>query len=321
MSKWIDNKAFDRLTRTQYGRISWAQLKYLGLSDNRIHWCIKHGYLIPLHPKVYAVGHAAPSREADLWAAILYAGPGAMLSHRTAAQWRGLIDYPPHSIDVSTPRQIKSISGIKVYGRRRLARHRYDHLPITSIPQTVLDLAAASDVELVRHALAVLDFRGEDVLGLDKICGRGRLGTTVLHQALATHQPELAHTRSKLELRFLHWCERHQIPVPQFNVELLPKIVTDAYWPEARLVVELDGYANHKSRAQLRNDKRKDLKLRTAGFTVHRYDWDLLDAEDVLDEVRKDLRGAQARPRPTPSAPPRRKHRPGRHQARRQPSG
>jgi hypothetical protein len=30
------------------------------------------------------VGHRAPSVEADLWAAVLYAGPGAMLSHATA---------------------------------------------------------------------------------------------------------------------------------------------------------------------------------------------------------------------------------------------
>ena len=85
----------------------------------------------------------APSREADLWAAILYAGPGAMLSHGTAAHWRGLIDYPPPTIEVSTPRKTKSISGVKVYARREFQRDFHDRLPVTSIAQTVLDLAAS----------------------------------------------------------------------------------------------------------------------------------------------------------------------------------
>jgi len=41
-------------------------------------------YLHPELLRVYAVGHRAPSVEADVTAAVLYAGPGAMLSHAAA---------------------------------------------------------------------------------------------------------------------------------------------------------------------------------------------------------------------------------------------
>jgi hypothetical protein len=56
---------------------------------------IKRGYLNPKLPGVYAVGHGAPGIEGDLAAALLYAGPGAMLSHGTAAWWFGPIDTRP----------------------------------------------------------------------------------------------------------------------------------------------------------------------------------------------------------------------------------
>lgn len=70
----------DRLAaviRGQYGRVTRAQLVALGMPHSTISRRLRSGYLTRVLPKVYAVGHTAPSHEADLWAAILYAGPGA----------------------------------------------------------------------------------------------------------------------------------------------------------------------------------------------------------------------------------------------------
>ena len=39
-------------------------------------------------------------------------------------------------------------------------------------------------------------------------------------------------------------------------------------------MVELDGYDNHSSRAQIKRDRRKELELRAAGFLVIRYTWE-----------------------------------------------
>ena len=248
----------------------------MGVSNGTVASWIKNGYLIRVLPKVYAVGHTAPSREADLWAAVLYAGPGAMLSHGSAGHHRTLIIYAPGMIHVSTPRvNIKSIPGvIHVHAGRELERATHLGIPTTTNPQTVLDLAASEDFKVVRRALAVLDYRKQlDLQALDAICGKGRRGATVLKRALERHRPELAYTNGELEEAFLYLCEEFNFPVPKFNVGLHGEKV-DAYWAELHLVVEVDGLDNHRSPAQIRDDRRKDLKLRGLGFTVLRYDWD-----------------------------------------------
>ena len=285
-----DEERFRRLVARQYGRISWAQLEQLDVRRSTIHRWERKGHLVRVLPRVYAVGHVGPSRGADLWAAILYAGPGAMLSHGTAAQLRGLIRQPPPVIEVSTPRKIKSTRGVKVYGRRNHDRYFVRDLPVTSIPQTLVDLAATSNLKIVRRALAQLDYRRQldlqDLEALEAICSSGRPGSKLLHQALKLHQPQLAHTNGAFEANFLEWCERWKVPVPKFNVRI-HGVLIDAHWPGSKLVVELDGGGNHSSRAQLHRDKQNDLTLRGHGITVHRYDWDQFreQASRIRDEI------------------------------------
>jgi predicted transcriptional regulator of viral defense system len=136
MDTWSARESARRVGAKQAGRISRWQLHHLGVSDDQVRRWVEGAYLVPKLPKVFAIGHDAPSREADLWEAILYAGPSAVLSHATAAHRRGLIDYPPQVIEVSTPRRINSLSGIRVYGRRPLDRCIFGGIPVTSIPQT-----------------------------------------------------------------------------------------------------------------------------------------------------------------------------------------
>lgn len=291
---WKDKKRFDRLVAVQHGRVTRAQLKHLGLTDREIDRRVERGELIQVLPRVYAVGHLAPSREADLWAAVLYAGPGAMLSHGTAAQWRGLIDYAPSVIEVSTPRKINSIGGVKVYGRRERTRDHHMGLPVTAIPETLVDLAATASLKAVQRALAVLDYRNElDVPALEAACEHGRAGSRRLKEALEIHQPALAHTNGAFEERFLEWCERWKIPVPEFNVRV-HGVLVDAHWPGTNLVVELDGGGNHRSPAQLHRDMTRDLTLRSHGVTVHRYGWAQLgvQARQIRDEILAALRAA-----------------------------
>jgi hypothetical protein len=279
MAKLWREEAFKQLIRRQHGRISWAQLKLLGLPDSTIAGWTRSGYLTRVLPKVYAIGHDSPNREALLWEALLYAGPGAMLSHGTAAHQHGLINRPPPAmIDVSTPREkIRSLPGrIAVHGERRIDRGHHRGLPTTTVAQTLLDLAATGDTRLVKRVLANLDFQKRlDVAQLERACGRGRPGTRTLRAALAEHQPRLAYANGELEERFLSLCEQWQLPLPKLNCKVHGHLV-DAYWPQHGLVVELDGLANHSSPAQLRRDRERDLALRAHGLTVVRYDWNLV---------------------------------------------
>jgi hypothetical protein len=290
MTNFWQEEGVTRVVRRQYGRITSAQLVALGASRTTIHGWSRSGYLTRVLPSVYAVGHTAPSHEADLWAAALYAGPGAMLSHPSAAHHREMIMYPPGVIHVSTPRvKIRSIPGVvRVHAERELTRSTYKGIPTTTVAQTVLDLAAErSNFKLVRRALAVLDYRGELDLGaLEAICGKGRTGSRALREALAIHQPELAHTNGELEDAFLHLCERFGLPVPLFN-RWMYGFPVDAYWPDQNVVVEVDGLGNHSKPAQLRNDRRKELTLREHGHVVIRYDWNLV--RSASEQVAADL--------------------------------
>ena len=76
-----------RLAARQCGVVARRQLALLGVSDTQIRRWTAGGYLIRRLPGVYAVGHAAPSVAAELTAALLYAGPGAMLTSATGVWW------------------------------------------------------------------------------------------------------------------------------------------------------------------------------------------------------------------------------------------
>lgn len=276
----------------QWGRVTWAQMHALGVPRKTTSdWC-KQGYIYPVLPRVYAVGHRAPSLEADLATALLYAGPGAALSHATAAYWLGLLDAPPQVIHVSTPRRCRSQPGVRVHGGRGQERICHRHLPTTSLPQLFLDLAATLTLRHVRKALASADYRNLlDLSTVQAALGRGRPGSAQLRKALAEYQPRLARTKSELEIAFLELCESAGIPPPEVNLRVAGWEV-DAVFGAERLAVELDGYDNHRSPAQIKRDRRKEMALRLAGLTPVRYCAEQLDhhrAEIIADLQR--LRG------------------------------
>ena len=283
-----------RLAERQAGRVSTAQLTALGVESVVIARWVGAGYLAPVLPRVYAVGHRAPSVEADLFAAVLYAGPGAMLSHATALWWHGLLDHRPWPLQVSTPRRCRSLSGIRVSGRRRCQRIFHKGLPTTRLEQAVLDFAATAPHERLRYVLAVADHRKIfDLAALRAVAGSGRAGSGKLRGALARHEPKLAHTRSPLERLFLPLCERAGVPLPETNV-WIAGVRVDAVWRERRLVVELDGRDNHSSWAQIQDDRSKELRVRAAGFDVIRYGTRQLAEE--APAVEAELRRAHGLP-------------------------
>jgi very-short-patch-repair endonuclease len=276
-----------RAADLQWGRLSRRQLLGLGVSEARVARWIRDGYLRPTLPHVYAVGHVANSVEADLIAAILYAGPGAMLSHATALWWHGLLQNQPITTQVSTPRKCAPQPGLEVYARRTVQLIHHRRLPTTTIPQALLDFAATAPIERVVQALAEADYRRVlDQRALYTFCGSGRVGSATLKRALRQHTPELARTKSVLERAFRALCRRGSIPPYEVNYRLCG-ITVDAFWPKLGVVVELDGVQGHATPAQLRRDRRRELKLRAAGYVVVRYSYDQIVNEP--DAVLADL--------------------------------
>jgi hypothetical protein len=273
----------------QWGRVTRAQLEGLRVTSATVAMWLTQGYLHRLLPGVYGVGHPARSPEADLAAAVLYAGPGAMLSHATAAWWLGLLDEQPRQIHVSTPRRCRSLPGVHVHQRRTCDRIWHKRLPTTTLPQTLLDLAAKAPLRTVRRALAKADYAGTlDGPAIQSLLGPGRPGSTKLRLALERYQPKIARTKSDLEIMFVELCEGAGIRTPEVNV-YVGEWEVDALWPRERVAVELDGYGNHHTRAQLKRDRRKELALRQAGLTAVRYSEEQLTQHpaEVIADVRR----------------------------------
>jgi very-short-patch-repair endonuclease len=63
----------------------------------------------------------------------------------------------------------------------------------------------------------------------------------------------------------------------------------DAYWADARLVVELDSASFHHTRHAFEDDRRRDSALAAEGYLTVRFTWRRLthEADDLLDELRR----------------------------------
>lgn len=276
-----------RVAGQQWGAIGVAQLRDCGVARSTVSRWREDGRLHLIHSGVYALGHRSLPIEGRLVAALLHAGPGSFLSHSAAAWWWGLVDDEPGVIDLSSLARSRSCSDVVIHRRRQLQTTRHRGFPITTLAQTLLDFASRTRLFDVRRALAQADYlRLLDAAAVEAIVGQGRPGAARLRKALRRHQPRLARSRSRLEAEFLALCERAAIPLPEVNARVEGWLV-DALWRDKRVVVELDGYDNHSTPAQIERDRRKELELRTAGYVVVRYTWE--QVTEASEEVVTDL--------------------------------
>lgn len=261
-----------RLAEVQGGVVDRAQLLACGLSASSIKRLIHKGWLIPLLPGVYALGHRAVTSRGRLVGALLYAGFESALSHLTAAYLLKIVSDDSVVVHVSARRRRRSIRGVVVHRPKDIDYVVMpDGLPVTNPARTLMDIAPrCSDYEL-QKALANADFHKLlEPDSLNEVTGRGHPGSARLWKAIKTHMPELAETLSYLEDLMLLLCRRYGIPLPIPNGKVGPH-KPDGLWPDAMLIVELDGGANHSSPTQRRIDAERDMHYRSLGYLVLRY--------------------------------------------------
>ena len=238
---------------------------------------------------------------------MLYTGPDAVLSHRTAAWWWGLIDDQPWRIEVSSLGRTRSLTEVLVHHPRHFDSTRHRRFPITTIAQTLVDFAADARLNEARQALAQAEYLDIlDIEAVEGVLGHGKRGSGTLRKALERHQPRLAHTRSRTERVFITLCEARGLQIPEVNVKL-HGWRADFLWRAHGLVVETDGYGNHHTSAQLDRDRLMDLTLRSRGLTVNRYSRRQVenDGESVIADVASTLARLRAAANPpAPSAGP-----------------
>lgn len=252
--------------------------------------------LAPVHPGVYAVGHRSRDRLADLWAAWLYVGDDAVLSHQSAGELWEIHRTSSPLVALSTPRKLRSRPGLRIHScalptDEVTERHG---LPVTIVSRTVLDLAAILPDRPLERVLEECERRQlGDPLGLETVRNRyrRRRGAGALSGVLRSWQPGASWTRSELEERFLRFLDAQAIPRGEANARVRTAagwFECDHVWRRERLVVELDGRAHHAGPAALERDSLKRRALAAAGWTVVVVTWRQL--HDGAAALAADLR-------------------------------
>jgi len=289
----------DRLAQIQYGVLSAAQAQQAGMSAAAVRSCLRTGSWQVIHRGVYATFSGKPAREAVLWAALLRAGPEALLSHYTAAELHGLTDTPAHAIHVTIPdsRRIAPIRGVVLHlgSRGLMAAHPTALPPRTKIEETVLDLAQiAGSAEdgcawVARSLGRALTTQGRL---MDALNQRPRVHFRAeLAEILS---PEWAGIHSALEYRYVKWVEiPHGLPRGRHQARAVSagkRVRRDVLYDKFRLIVELDGRAAHPGDTRWQ-DIRRDNAALIDGLMTLRFGWDDLRFRPcvVADQVYRAL--------------------------------
>jgi very-short-patch-repair endonuclease len=255
-------------------------------------------------------------RHESFWlAATLACGPGATLSHRSAATLWELRFSQAAAVEVTVPSQSGRASrrGIRVHRSKRLGEDEvtiHRGIAVTTVARTLLDLADVLPTQPLKRAIHEADYRGLlDVTALAHAAERnpGRKAAMLLR--LAQGPAEL--TRSELEDRFLQLCRSHSLPSPAVGARV-EGFEVDFLWPSERIVVETDGLAAHRTKEAMERDRERDRRLLLAGFQTVRLTARSLGEEATVSDLRALLqagtssaRSADSRSRSV-SKPPRR---------------
>jgi very-short-patch-repair endonuclease len=209
-------------------------------------------------------------------AAVLACGPGAALSHASAAALWDMRRSDARIVDVTARRSGRKRPGLRIHRPRTLPAGElttHERIPVTTPARTILDMAAHLAPTRLEHLLDQAEIRElTDYPALDAIAKAhpGHRGAAKLRRTLASHDAGTNLTRSDLEIRFKQLCRDHALPAPLVNRAVAGRIV-DFLFADARLIVETDSWRYHKTRRAFEDDRARDIITARAGYRTLRF--------------------------------------------------
>lgn len=274
----LDRVTVDTLAVRQGGVLTAAQLRDLGADRAWVSRQVSAGRWQRLHRGVVATYSGPIAWRSRAWAAVLYAGRGAALSHGAAAFRHDVVDRPPRRVDVRVPehRRVAPSPGIVIHRSTSPIR-------ASGRPRTVWRGDAV--VDLVSAARSI-----DDVVGW--VCAGARAGAGPAELLDAAGQRGLfrnagllrevvaeveAGIESPLERRYHRDVERrHRLPRARLQVrEVLQGlwIRADAVYDGYGVRTELDGNLGHPGGRTDADTWRDNTVLLATGDVTLRYRW------------------------------------------------
>jgi putative AbiEi antitoxin of type IV toxin-antitoxin system len=267
-----------RIAASQHGNSTRRQLIAAGLDDDGIAYRIEAGRLFRVHRGVYAVGRPPVVALERAAAAVLACGSGALLSHSSAMALWGMWKHweQPFEVTVAGDRRPP---GIRIHRCSTLTRRDADcqhGISVTSPARTVLDMAPR--LKPRPRTRLINDSRRATLLSLEDLADIVARNPT--HPGVRLLRPHLDNpqnpTRSGGEDDFPEFCERYDLPSPLMDV-IVHGFEVDAYFPDERLIVELDGWPYHRDRDAFENDRDRDATMLAHAIPTVRITYDRIE--------------------------------------------
>ena len=270
--------------QSQSGVVSREQARVAGFTEKAIAWRLRSGTWQRIHRGAYATFTGDLSREGILWAAVLCVGPGAALSHETAAEVHGLTNEPSTRIHISVPAghdrsRYRKIRGVVIHRARCLVPEQQPpwQLPRTTVEDTVLDLIGAARsfddaygwiAAAIGRRLTTAELLGKALAARSRMRWRAWVTDAVQDAADGVHSP--------LERHYVHGVERaHGLPLARRQAmrrQGSGNRYLDNLYEEHGVCVELDGVAAHPPEGRWRDTHRDNANL-VQGTETLRYGW------------------------------------------------
>jgi very-short-patch-repair endonuclease len=295
----LDHALHD-LARRQHGLVTRSQVLDAGGDDHTVERRERAGRWLRLQAGVYLIGLGPPTWEQALQAACLAAGPGAVVSHRAAAQLWELDGTAGRLVEVTVPYATRAVlCDALMHRSRRLSVEDVTErrgIPVTCIERTLVDLARFVGPRVVEIGMESALRRGltsYDRLA-DQVCVRNhrRPGAARVRRILAQRTGGRA-AGSPAEVAFARFLRRYGLPDPerQYPIRLRDGsvAVVDFAWPVAKLAVEWDGFDVHSGRLAFARDLDRQNAVMDVGWELRRYTGDVLGrrGEEVAATLRR----------------------------------
>ncbi len=306
------------LAGTQHGVLTIEQASGLGLSTQQVTRLVAAGVLARSERGIVRVAGWPSTWPQQLTAAVLRAGPGAVVSHRAAARWWELEGFDRAPVELSAPRgnrrrpRFGIVHEVRDLERRDIVRHR--GLWVTNPARTIVDLGGVVDDERVevavdeclRRGLTTLERIGEVA---ERLGRPGRSGPPVAQSLLAVRARLDGLTESGFETRLLRILREAGLPDPVLQHEVRDDegrfvMRLDAAYPEEFVGIEADSERWHSDRRRFVADRTKRAAAEALGWRILAFtNRHVVDQRDfVADTVARTLAVAR-RDAPTLSGP------------------